>query len=648
MINTRRFRIIGLSLLLVLPALAAHSETIPFTMEVGYRWLDVTGNQGVYRTQINERGGLLLRTFSMTTSDFKGDSALLDRLRIDSTDLGAGPASSLRLEAARSGAYRLRVGYRRLDAFSALPAFANPLLNQGIVPGQHTFDRTRTLVNADLEFLPDRAITPFVGYSWNRNNGPGQTTFHVGEDEFSLLQGLNETDREFRTGFTFNTTAFYGQVTQGWRRFRGSEQLTLSPGANIGNNTNPVLGQPVSADQVTQNTQTRVNTPFTNVFIAGQPAKRIRLIGNYSRFTADSNGIGNDSATGSFVSFLLSRDFTGLTETSSGRAKNTTWRGGARAEVALIDGVDFLAGFQREHRELDGSSLINTLYAQSITFGGVDRKDLQTVLTSTNSLNRDQDVLNAGISARALGPFAIRAEVRQSTQDFAVAPDLAEIVVPGSQGGDFTRRVRTFDTTGTFTRSGLTVGASWKKDSANQPVFRTDFLDRDRYRARAAWRTKNNVLGIALSGEQTNQQNHQSEIGFDGKLRQYTGDIEVAPITALRLRGSLSQFRGDTNILFRHPENFSIDDSVHREKGTAREGGFNLAVKRISLDAGITRFINRGDIPFDIDRFHARFTVDLKANTGLAAEWAKDKYDESLSYGNFDATRYGIYLRWTP
>ncbi|MGH9140579.1 MAG: hypothetical protein ACRD2I_05490, partial [Vicinamibacterales bacterium] len=74
----------------------------------------------MYRTQIDERSGLLIRSFSMATSN-NNDSAFVDRFRLDVSDLGVGPASSIRLEADRSQAYRLRMSYRATNSFSSLP-----------------------------------------------------------------------------------------------------------------------------------------------------------------------------------------------------------------------------------------------------------------------------------------------------------------------------------------------------------------------------------------------------------------------------------------------------------------------------------------------------------------------------------------------
>ena len=99
--NMKRFVASSLSLSIMGFAFAAHAQTVPFDLEIGYRWLDLKGSNGMYRTQVNERGGLLIRSFTLGTSDFEGHTTLVDRFRIDVSDLGVGPAQSLRLEGAR-------------------------------------------------------------------------------------------------------------------------------------------------------------------------------------------------------------------------------------------------------------------------------------------------------------------------------------------------------------------------------------------------------------------------------------------------------------------------------------------------------------------------------------------------------------------
>ncbi len=636
-------------------ALEAQSTT-PYDMEIGLRTLKVNGNEDMYRTQINERSGFLLRSFSLATSDFEGKTSLFDRFRIDASDLGAGPAGALRLSAEKREVYRFTLGYRHTNNFSALPAYANPLLAQGIIPGQHTYDRTQNMLDADLEFLPGKAISPFIGYSLNNLSGPGTTTYHQGGNEFLLSQDLKDRDHEFRIGTGFNLGPVYGSVTQGWRKLSSTESLGLA-GATTGNFPNPVLGQVPTATLITRNDRTDVKTPFTNLYATGQFLGRVRVTGNYVRFAAESNGDETEGLTGSFISFGINRFFNGLAETAAQTAKNTTWRGGARAEVTIVGGLDAFAGFQKDHRDLTGTALLNTLYQGTTNFSGLDPKDVQAVLDAASAITRVDNVANIGISARPEGPFSVRAEYRQDKQTADVAPDLSEIVVPGNpnpagspQGGAYERKIKTFDINASFSKAGFTLGAAYRKDSADNPIFRTDFTDRNRYRVRAGYAAPKWVK-LGVTAENLKQKNPQTGINLDGKVRQYSGDVEVTPAKFLSLRGSVSQFKADNSILFRHPENFNTDISLYTETGKAREGGFLVNFAPVSFDAGFSRFTNRGDNPFDINRTRLRLGVDLppKTRTAIVAEYAKDKYHElTPTFGDFDATRYGIFLRFHP
>ena len=612
-------------LALCLAATSLSAQTVPIDVEIGYRWTDITGNEPVYRTQIDEPEGLLLRALTISSQDF----------RLDVSDLGVGPAGSLRLDTRRDGWYRFKVNYRKAEAFSALP---------NVALGQHTFDRTRDVVDADLEIHRWSAITPFIGYTWNRLEGPGTTTWHVGQDEFLLSQDLRDTDRELRVGAGFELGPVQGQVTQGWRSFRGRESLTLAPGANNGNNSNPVLGRPITVGELTRDERTDVDTPFTTLYLEGQATSRLRLTGNFARFAADSDTDASDEVTGSLASFALGRFFAGISESSTTRAKNTTWRGGARAEISFNDKVDATAGYRREHRELDGSALIRTLYLQSVTFGGADPRDVEVILNATNAFEREEDILDASVSVRPLTPVSLRLGLSQSNLDVTVAPDLSEIVVEGGQGGTFDRRVRTFLLDGTYTLAGLTLGASLQTDSADDPILRTDFIDRNRYRVRAAWKAPR-WFRAGITADETRQSNDRVDVRYDARLRQYTADVLVTPVEALSLRASASRFRSNSDILIRRPENFTIEESVHVEKGESIEGGLTFAWSRLSFDGDLSRFENEGSFPFELDRSRARLSVQLRESFGIGAEWAHDEYREAaFAIADYEASRYGVFL----
>jgi hypothetical protein len=230
-----------------------------------------------------------------------------------------------------------------------------------------------------------------------------------------------------------------------------------------------------------------------------------------------------------------------------------------------------------------------------------------------------------------------------------VAPDLSEIVVPGSQSGTFDRQIRTFDVGGTFAKSGALLTASFSRDRADDPIFRTDFLDRDRMRLRAGWLVPGERLRMGISMERVEQNNNRTDTGYDANFRQHGADAELTPAEWLRVRASWSDYRAESIVTIRRPETFVLDRSSYKERGHTTEGGLTLLRSPFSVDASLARMENRGALPFDIDRYRLRLTWDIKPSTGLAAEWSEDQYDEAgATFTDFQARRYGLYLRWKP
>ena len=648
--TTRRLSLLALALAVAPCALA---QTLPMELEVGYRWVNVQGNEDQYRSQINERSGFLIRQFSVSSNDPSG-TGLVDRFRFDVSDLGVdtGATGFARLDVGKTGVYRLTASYREMSQYSSLPAFANPLLASGIIPGQHSYDRTRRMFDVNLELLPGKAITPFVGYGYNRNQGPGRTTYFVGQDEFQLNQDLKETEQEFRVGAGFNFgNVVYGQVLQGWREFKGSEISSLVAGAGAGTGGVVLDGNSTSASGINRTAYTNVNTPFTNINVTADIAKRLKVTGKYVSFSAKEIGTGNEADAGAFISFQIDRFFSGLSQSILSAAQNKTWQGGGRAELNIVEGVDLFGGFEREHRDLSGNSVLDTNYLQSLTFGGLDKRDFEVLLNTQNRLERTDDVWNVGASVRSVGPLSFRGEYKETSDHTIMTPDMAEVVLAStdSQGGAVDRMVRTVDLGMAFTQSGFTAQASWKKDSATAPVFRTDFQGRERYRVRLGYVTPGDLIRVGFQAEQTNQSNSWTGMAYDGTSRQYSGDLELALLPQLKLRGSISQFQADAKLLYRLPQNLLTDTSVTTERGDSLEGGLNLNLSPVTFDVALGRFENRGTNPFNIDRYRAKLAWDIVAKVGLVGEWARDKYREATpSYGDFDATRFGLYVRWRP
>ena len=364
--------------------------------------------------------------------------------------------------------------------------------------------------------------------------------------------------------------------------------------------------------------------------------------------SASGDDTDNVSASGSLVSFPLSRFFTGLTESASSRVQNTVWRAGARVEWHLLQGVDVTGGFVRRHATWDGQDLVSSLFSGTTTYTGFTLADIQTLLNAKNSIERTEDVYDVQVAAKAFGPFGIRAGYSQIQQDLRVTPDPSEIIIPGGQGGNFNRTINRYEGALTFAAGGFFIAgeASWA--DADVAVLRTDFKSRNRERVRATWKGFS-WLTLGATGLFIDQKNEQLGINSKGTSRQYTGDVTIMPVKMLRLHGAYGKMQADSTIPVRAPQDFTAFDSVNKEDGELYEAGLGVKFDKLAIDGFWTRFANEGTYEYRLYRGGARIDFDATAHLGLIGEWSVDRYlDYQIATNSFRANRIGVYLKWRP
>ena len=646
--RTYRFLLAG-----ILPALllagAAVAQDVPLDLEVGYRFTEVTGNDEMFKNQIDEESGFQIRSLSFGLGDIRGTNAL-DHFRIDAADLGIGPNGMLRLEAGRTGYWKLNAAYRHTEHYSNYPTIANPFL-PGVLDSQHRFDRKRDGVDIDLELLPGKAVRPLLGYSYSKYSGPGMTTYHVGQDEFALNHDLSNKESEFRIGVGFDAGPVSGQVLQGWRMFRGTETTALAAGAGNGNFPGTILGVPVTLSSQARTAKTDVDTPVTTAVVTGKLGSAVRLTANYVRADAESEDEQGESLSGSLVSYEILRYFKSLAESTASTTNALYWRGGIRADIRLAKGFDLSAGYNRRSRELDGYSLVNDLYGQTTSFSGFDPKDVTTILESKTRMVREEDVYDVRMSIKPSGPFSFRLGYAVNDADITVANDPSEVVVTGGQGGVYDRKVSTLDGGILFSYSNLTLGVDYVVQDADAAVMRTDFIDRERLRLRGTWAPAK-WFRIGATAENTDSANDQGGYDYVASWDTYAGDVEISPWDFLTVRVGLGKFDGNSSIPYRVPQTWGNATSAYEEQGSSWEAGLTLNLKPVLFTALVRNFENEGSYAYDLVKARLRAQLDFSKALGLALEWDLDDYEEkAMSYGSamdYKADRYGVFLRVHP
>lgn len=616
-----------------------------FEVEAGFQTVDHKDSlfpvqaENSFRSQYGLDEGLLIRTLRYDLSG--GDSpGFLDNFRIEASGFGAMPHGYLRLRADKAKLFKLRLDYRAFDHFNT----TSPV---------HRVDRTRQTMDMELTFLPRGTWQPYVGYRWSNYEGPATTTYHFGQDEFGLNSDLDEDDTEFRVGIRYQSEKIQAELMQGWRKFDGTEQVT---GQGTGN-TRPVLGEDIVLDSYSRLVEYNSDTPVTLANIRAYPHERIKLLGSYTKADADSETTENELFTGRFASFRIARFFNGGNASVRSKTESPSWRANLRAEVELGSGIDAGLGYSRRNIQLDGNALMETLYLDSVSFGGANQQDYLELMDAVTYMERDEDSIEADVTASLPHGFTLKAAYATTNEDITVDQALAEIVIRGGQEGVFERGLDRLTLSAGWKQGAHRILVEYRSEDADNAVMRTDFLNRDSLTIRGATGWKDKCLLTAVvrkvdsenTGAAFNSASGQNFDLLNQDLLNYSINLDLMPIKDLTLRFNYGQFDFDSQTTYLEPDFSTIVNSRYNEDSDNlgceidwKSGRFNLFGAYTGYDSdGISAW------PNTLDNTRLRIGFDLLQNLTLRLEAARYEYENQwASYNNYETDVYGLLIHW--
>ncbi len=200
------------------------------SIEVGYRFRELDGNENKFRSDLNYKAGARLfdSTFLATAAD--SDRKPFDTLLIMGSGWNADRNGYARVNVEKVGWYKLNSTVRRFQYFNSLLNFAK---------NQHTRNTDHNIGDFDLTILPQNEAVSFrFGYSFDRNSGPQMVTYDFSRDEFPVNSEYRTNADDLRFGVDLKVLGFDISFTEGYRRFR--ERTTFSIDTlQLGNNPNP-------------------------------------------------------------------------------------------------------------------------------------------------------------------------------------------------------------------------------------------------------------------------------------------------------------------------------------------------------------------------------------------------------------------------
>src|ERR1700690_313182 len=191
------------------------------SIDFGYRANWINGNQDTYDTFINLGQGVRLFDYSLDMRSVNHDGLLFDNLSFSNFGYGGDPNDVSRLHMDKAKWYDFRVMFRRDKNFWDWNLFVNPLNPISVNPAAspttpsanspHAEDLVRRMQDYDLVLFPQSKIRFRLGYSRNRDEGPGFFTTDGG------------TISPFNTNYSNTTNAYRAGVD-----FRILPRTTLS------------------------------------------------------------------------------------------------------------------------------------------------------------------------------------------------------------------------------------------------------------------------------------------------------------------------------------------------------------------------------------------------------------------------------------
>lgn len=542
------------------------------SFELGYRWRNVDGNLGKYRSDVNFGNGIRLLGSSLSIHSKEGHGKYFDELLLNTQGLGNDPYqfSSLRIQ--KNKLYRYDLLWRE-------NAYYNPALP--VAAGQHLLDTSRKLQDHQIVLLPQSSFRLFAGYSRNSQTGPALSTVNLFDqhrgDEFPLFTNVRRLQDEYRIGAEMNVAGMKLSFQRGWEYFRDDTRNTS--GALTGNNT---------AD-ASQLTSFRRDEPYHGstgnwrVHLLTEHAKwysvngRFTYAGTRRNFIFDEAAVGSDRLGGARNRQIF----------LSGNGRRPVLAASLSAVLNPMDALTITNHTAFHHTRMDGDGTF-TEVNNANAFGPLIHFQFLGIRTLTNSTD-----VNFRISPRlgVFGGYQFSTRRVRSIEQLSFGdpfPDRAE----GEQtnklhAGRFGVRVRPVKP--------LTLIADAEIGRADRPIYPTSEKNYHALGGRAQYRTRTLAFGGLV---RTNYNfNSASLFAHSSKSRNYSADFSWSALSWIGIDASYSKLHLDTLSGIAYFVNNAIRRDQSRYISNLHVGSVGVrltAGPRVDLFGGYVRTQDRG------------------------------------------------------
>ena len=537
-------------------------------VDFGYLWLPgVGGSYDTYRSIIDVHSGPKLLGADFTLADPK--HRWFDTIQVRSTTWGAEPSSSLHVEAKKSGLYDFNADYRDFAYYNFLPSYADPLLGQGIVLDEQSFDTRRKIAALSLDIRPGHWWTPYFGWDHDSSAGTGASVFVTDGNNYPVPNTLADSTDLYRAGIRFEKRKFHVTLEEGGTVFKSDQDLFQMPGVvNNGNFSAPVLGQTLDLTGLVADYGEHGSSAYSKALFSASPTSWLDIYGQFlfSQPDVHVNYQQDDAGTLYLQSQILFYPAEQELLTSMAEQPHTSANLGA--EIRPFKRVRIVESWLTDRLHDAGSAAS----AQALAFPALT---LSSLLATTLVTNYSQESLDVFFDASS--KLTLRGGYRYVWGDAEYA-----FLPPQGLASADSQQLRQNIGIGSVTyrpAQKISVTGEVEGASSSGVYFRTSLYDYQKVRAQVHYQP---LQSLSVSADFTllNNQNPLAGTNYDYSMHQESLSLYWSPRASkiFDIQGAYSRSDLKSNIGYLEPETLTPQLSAYRDDSHTAHGPYRRGV----------------------------------------------------------------------
>lgn len=596
-------------------------------VDLGYLWVTgVGGSYDAYSSIIDVHSGPKLLGADFTLTDPK--HRWFDTIQVQSTTWGAEPAESVHVEVKKSALYDFNADFRDFAYFDMLPSFADPLLSQGVVLDEQSFNERRRIAAVSLDVLPGNWWSPYFAWDHDSNGGTGATVFVGDSNEFPVPNTMRDLTDLYRGGVRFEKPHFHVTLEEGGTFFNSNETLYQTPGSvNFGNSPAPVFGQNLYLDSLLAGYGINGSSAYSKGLFTANPTSWLDIYGQfmYSQPKTNVNYQQYDAGNLYLQSEILF--YSSEQEIINSAADQPHTTGSFGAEIRPFKRVRIVESWMTDRMHDAGSAVsLDTLLVSGSPLA------LSALLDSTLVTNYNQESIDLFFDASS--KLTLRGGYRYVWGD-----GLYAFLPPAGLASSAQEQLRqnvgvgsaTFRPSQKISLTGEVEGAS-----SSGVYFRTSLYNYQKVRAQVHYQP---LQTLSVSGDfmLLDNQNPLAGTNYEYTSHQESLSLYWSPHNngTFDIQGSYTRSDLKSNIGYLEPEDLSPEVSSYRDEGHTATALLDLALphgKRFApkLSAGGSLFISHGSRPTSYYQPVVKLWVPLGKHVSWFSDWQYYGYGEAF------------------